>query len=342
MLNLTSAQIAAAKAGDPVATESVLSELAPRIAYVARDAATVNGHLDSSLVDDYMQDASVAAWEALSKFEGSTVGQLSKYLDRYIGEAVADARRAEVTKGVNYDVSGFARHTYERALSKAGGDANMAEELAQSKEEFGSNALSAENARKAREANTRIEYLDAPAGEDGGTLMDNLVNTPAPSSMSEYATDRQRTHSVLEELRAKSPGYVSVMEHAAGLNGKRAFGMEHRRNGKGSRWVLRDAEGVAEELGCSVPSARNNWKRGITAFDKRWSELYGARSDSRERQPITEKGVALISAVKADDTHVFVKGHGRYVEFKHINENFNVVCTWTTRSRAVEVGLLDK
>lgn len=344
MLNLTSAQIASAKSGDMDAASEILAELKPRIAYVARDAATVAGHLDHSLVNDYVSEANLAVLLALPKFQGETVGELSRYVDLYIKEAVDISRRDEVERGLVYDLPNHTRHTYERALAKAGGDADKAEQLAQSSDEFGPRALAASTASLARAASQRVEYLDAPAGRGEGssvTLADTLTEDNAAVVRPHRTVDQNRTHQILEEMRAASPRQAEVLEYAAGLNGKTvASGMEHKRTKQGDRWTLRDATGVAEVLGASVQTVRTSWNNAKKGFAARWVSAYGVRSDSRERQPITEKGVALMAAIEVNDTHVFVKSHGRHVEFKHINDEFDVVCTWTTRSRAVELGIL--
>lgn len=337
MLAITAEQIADAVAGDINAAGEIVKELTPRIYWVARDAATVNGHLDEHMAEDFASEAKVAVLLCLRKFTGCTVGALSKFADRHISDAIAQARRSESVKGVVYDVSDHARRTFERAVSAACGDLEAAEALAQSAAHFGKNALSAEMAHRARLAAFPVQSLDAPQG-DGLTLSETLAGQEAKPSRRPRTQYEERAHEILASL---SPLCADILRHAAGIDGAQEFGMIYKRraNGEGN-WTIKDAEGMAEELGTTVASVRSNWNAAKQSFSKKWLSAYGPRPDGRPSRTLTAKGAALVAAIEENDQHVFVKHHGRYVEFKHINAELDVVCTWTAKSRAVELGLL--
>ncbi|MFC4494031.1 hypothetical protein ACFPA8_07785 [Streptomyces ovatisporus] len=342
MLNITEAQIADAVAGDIEAAGEIVKELTPRIYYVARDAASVNGHLDESQADDYASEAKVAVLLCFSKFTGSTAGAFSKFADKHISDAIAQARRVEANKGVVYDLSDGVIRTWERAVRQAGGDVFAAEELSQSEDLFGSNRLSAETAWRARIAAQPVVSLDAPQ-ESGRTLSEELSDSAERNTPKPRTQDQQRVHDLLNNMRSQQR--ADVLRRAAGIDGNRNFGTEYRRrrNRKGedtSTWVLKDPAAIAEDMGTTAQVVKSAWNEGKKTFANQWVAAYGVRKDERKSRELTAKGVALLAAIEENDQHVFVKHHGCYVEFKHINEELDIVCTWTSKSRAVELGLL--
>ncbi|MFE9335304.1 hypothetical protein [Streptomyces sp. NPDC007063] len=339
MLDLTSEQIAAAVSGDSDAVAAVIRELTPRIYYVANEAATVNGHRDAHIADDYASEAVIAVLRALPAFRGDTAGELSKRVDPAIWQAISTARQRERTGGVVYDVNDDNRSVYERALGKCGGDADAAERLCQDVEVYGArHALSPDRAARAR---AEAEHDALSIDSDRSRELSLLEATDERLAGMSAATDRHRTRVALDELSERSPSQALVLRHAVGVGGVESFGIEYKRTVKREGWQIKDAAGLAEYIGASHKSIGAWWSRGCKAFAKIFVDRFGSRDDARDTSGVTPKGRALVEAVNNSPESVWVRAHGPHVEFVHLNDEGHRVSTWTTRTRAISLGLLE-
>ncbi|MEU9388689.1 sigma factor [Streptomyces sp. NPDC048324] len=196
MIDLSEAQIAAAKANDLDAITAVAQATEERVKQLAWKYATGGGRTDQTLAEDLAQEGRIAVWEGLSRFNGHTVAEFFTFIDRTLKGVMSDTRKEETRQGVSRSVAA----AFERALSLAGGDPYEAEWLATTKEAMGDRRLSEDTAYAARLSYQGVEYLDAPLGEtENGetvTLADRLaVEAEVPADLLEpndFARERSK------------------------------------------------------------------------------------------------------------------------------------------------------
>ncbi|MFD7611010.1 sigma factor [Streptomyces sp. NPDC059828] len=196
MINLTEAQIAAAKDNDLEAITAIVNATEERVTQLAWRYATGGGRTDHTLAEDLAQVGRIAVWEGLKRFNGRTVAEFFSFIDRTLKGAMSDSRKEETRQGVSRSVAA----AFERALSMADGDPYQAEWLATTQEAMGDRRLSADTAYAARLSYQGVHYLDAPIGEtDTGesiTLADRLaVEAEVPADLLEpndYARERSK------------------------------------------------------------------------------------------------------------------------------------------------------
>jgi RNA polymerase sigma factor (sigma-70 family) len=207
VINLTEQQIADARDNDLTAVSAVVEATEERVQQLARRYATGSGRTDLDLAEDLAQTGRVAVWEALSRFKGSSVAEFFVFVDRTVQGVMSDARKVETRPGVTRSIAS----EFERALSIAEGDPYEAEKVAQS-DVMGSKRMSADMAYAARLSWQGVDYLDAPAGNDGGaymTLLDKVAETVGVSAdlvePGDYATarrneTREKVNAVLDRM----------------------------------------------------------------------------------------------------------------------------------------------
>ncbi|MFI9206175.1 sigma factor [Streptomyces sp. NPDC053048] len=197
MIDLTEAQIAAAKDNDLEAVTAVVKATEERIQQLAWKYATGAGRTDHSLAEDLAQVGRIAVWEGLRRFNGSTVAEFFTFIDRTLKGAMSDERKVQTRHGVSRDRAA----NFERALSLANGDPYEAEFLVTTVEAMGKErTLSPEMAYAARLSYQGLEYLDAPLGESETgevvTLADTLaVEGEVPVDLlepSDYERERRK------------------------------------------------------------------------------------------------------------------------------------------------------
>ncbi|WP_073795456.1 sigma factor [Streptomyces uncialis] len=196
MIDLSEAQIAAAKDNDLGAVTAVVKATEERVNQLAWKYATGGGRTDHTLAEDLAQVGRIAIWDGLKRFNGTTVAEFFTFIDRTLKGAMSDSRKEETRQGVSRSVAA----AFERALSIAGGDPYEAEWMATTPEAMGDRRLSAEMAYAARLSYQGLEYLDAPLGEtdmgESVTLADRLaVEAEVPADLLEpndYAKERSK------------------------------------------------------------------------------------------------------------------------------------------------------
>ncbi|MEU7177008.1 MULTISPECIES: sigma factor [Streptomyces] len=200
MIDLTEAQIFAAKGNDLDAVTAVIKATEERVGQLASKYATGSGRTDHTLAEDLAQTGRIAVWQCIGRFKGDTVAEFFTYIDRTLKGAMSDARKEETRQGVKRIIAA----DFERALSLAGGDPYEAEFLVTTKEAMGDRKMSPEMAHAARLSHQGMEYLYAPIGQkEGGesiTLADTLADeSGVPAELiepSDYERDRSKKTSV--------------------------------------------------------------------------------------------------------------------------------------------------
>ncbi|MFB8107300.1 sigma factor [Streptomyces sp. NPDC056007] len=200
MIDLSEAQIAAAKDNDLEAVTAVAAATEERVKQLAWKYATGGGRTDHTLAEDLAQTGRIAIWEGLKRFNGRTVAEFFTFIDRTLKGVMSDTRKEETRHGVSRSVAA----AFERALSLAGGDPYEAEWMATTEEVMGDRRLSADTAYAARLSWQGIEYLDAPLGTsetgESVTLADRLaVDADVPADLLEaddYAKERSKQTSI--------------------------------------------------------------------------------------------------------------------------------------------------
>ncbi|UJB43618.1 sigma factor [Streptomyces sp. A1-5] len=200
MINLTEAQILAAKNNELEAVTAVVNATEDRIQQLAWKYATSGGRADQALAEDLAQNGRIAVWECLSRFSGTTVAEFFTYVDRTLKGVMSDSRKTATRQGVSRSVAA----AYECALSMADGDPYAAEHVAADPSALGDRRLSPETAYAARLSYQGVEYLDAPVGQSEGgetfTLADTLAaEAEVPADLLEagdYERERRKRTSI--------------------------------------------------------------------------------------------------------------------------------------------------
>lgn len=163
MLDLTDAQIAAAKSNDIDAVTAVIKATEDRVTWLAREHATSGGRTDADLAEDLAQVGRIAVWQAIERFEGASVAQFAAYVDSTVRNTMANARKEQTRAGVSRQTAA----TFETALTMAGGDPYEAERLVTTDVFPADRRMAKDRAYAARLAWQGVEYLDAPIGGEG-------------------------------------------------------------------------------------------------------------------------------------------------------------------------------
>ncbi|MFC9739175.1 sigma factor [Streptomyces noursei] len=236
MIDLSEAQISAAKDNDLEAVTAVVKATEERVKQLAWKYATGGGRTDQDLADDLAQTGRIAVWEALSRFKGKTVAEFFTFIDRTLKGVMSDTRKEETRHGVSRAVAA----DFERALSMAGGDPYEAEHLATTKEAMGARRMSEEMAYAARLSYQGLEYLDAPVkgheSDNPGdflTLADTLAeHAGVPADLlepSDFARARRKhtTEKVHDTLNRMGDQQRTVLMALTGIDPVGYYGTEH-------------------------------------------------------------------------------------------------------------------
>lgn len=275
---LTLEQIRAAQRNELDGIKAVLDAMTDRIARLAKTAAnrmTQNGLRYADYVEDYTQDASLELFEALPRFDGSTVDSFFAFMHTTIDSKLKDKVRAERNPGAHSQ----AVKVFASMLERADGDLHLAEKLAQSVPPKGVR-LGADNARAARMAwqgAVSLESSDVRIGAANGkfseiteglsySIAENLPSTfgvPEDLIMPEDLNSAERqakiatVNAVLESM---GEGQRVVLAHSFGIGGVTCYG--YGDSG--------DDDGLAAEIGSTVLKVRDARSKGFKAFAKRY------------------------------------------------------------------------
>jgi DNA-directed RNA polymerase specialized sigma24 family protein len=263
MIKLSMEQIADAKANDLSAVTAVIEATEERVQQLAYRHASIGGRIDQDLREDLAQIGRMNVWEAIKRFEGTTVAEFFVFIDSTVDGQMSNERKRDTRQGVSRDTAA----RFEIALSAAEGDAYKAEKLAQTTEVMGRRPMSADRAYAARLAYQGVQYLDAPAtGDSGegfstfGEMLADVVGVPVdllePSDFEKARRreTRDKVHATLDRMGFQAR---TVLKGMTGIDPVGFYGTEHD-------------EELAADFG--IPRDRIRTIRSLGR--KRFAELY--------------------------------------------------------------------
>ncbi|MFI6861318.1 hypothetical protein ACIBKZ_15685 [Streptomyces sp. NPDC050421] len=259
MLNLTAAQIDAARNNDLDAVTAVIAETEERVMQLAHRYATTGGHTDVQLKEDMAQVGRTEVWLSLATFEGSSVAEFFTYFDTKVSGMLSNERRKQTRQGVSEATA----RRFEKAVAIAGGDPYAAEHVATDGDEMGTFKLSPEMANAARLSWQGIDSLDAPAGDmdadDEHTVGDSLEATYGIPGEYVTAADitsarrRETTKAVHATLDKMGKQAADILRGMVGIDPVPYFGADF------------DDE-LAEYVGCARTQVRANRTKAKARF----------------------------------------------------------------------------
>ncbi|MFF8942863.1 sigma-70 family RNA polymerase sigma factor [Streptomyces sp. NPDC014864] len=204
-MSLTFAQVQAAQSNDLAGIAAVATEMDERVTRLAAQAARrISSHGDYR--EDFEQDARVALFEAIPRYQGETVDGFLGFLYASIQDALKDKARAARYQGVDKD----AVKVFMAMLERAEGDAHKAEALAQTEPVKGVR-LSADRATAARLAWQGAVSIDRPTGEDDDTsLLDTLAIEDETPTVVRPKVGRGAALEALSVLHRYSTAYAAL------------------------------------------------------------------------------------------------------------------------------------
>lgn len=283
-------------------TRAVLEAMSGRIDRLAASAAqrmAQNGFRYDDYREDFAQDASLAMFEALPRFNGATVDAFFAFMYTTIESTLKDKVRSQRNGGVDPD----AIKVFASMLEMADGDVYLAERLAQTVPPKG-RRLSADRAEAARLAWQGTSSLDAPAitinGPTAGSVSqgdysasysaaDSLASTlgvPDELVTAEdlNSEDRRVKHAIIHAvLDVMGEAQRVVIKHSFGIGEVVCYG--HGDSG--------DDEGLAAEIGSTVLKVRDARTKGLKAFAKRY--ISATATSEAEAKQMTEAAAANLS-----------------------------------------------
>ncbi|MGW2591685.1 hypothetical protein ACWCXC_15670 [Streptomyces sp. NPDC001515] len=262
-------QIRDAQANGLEGTSAVLSAMSSRLdqlAAIAANRMTKSLHSAADYREDFRQDAALAMFEALPRFQGQSTDSFYGFMWTTVESVLKDKVRAARNQGVDED----ATKVFAAMMERADNNVYLAEKFAQTVPPKGKR-LSADRAEAARLAWQGARSLDAPTSvthNSNGhqTIADDLESTygiPEDLVTSEdiSAEERREKHAVVNAiLDVMSENQSNALRHSYGIGGVRCYG-----TGDSG-----DLEGLAAELGLSVIQVRDARTKGHKAFAKRF------------------------------------------------------------------------
>jgi RNA polymerase sigma factor (sigma-70 family) len=290
---LTLALIADAQTNGLEGTTAVLEAMQGRIGKLADAAAR---RMDQSggagfhdFREDFRQDAALAMFEALPRFDGDTVDAFYAFMWNTIENTLKDKVRETRNGGADSD----AVKVFGSMLEKADGDVFLAEKMAQTVPPKG-RRLSADRAQAARLAWQGAESLYAPSvrvsgvGAGGNGLgeyeatyshAENLataLGVPEDLITPEDITseERRQKHAIVNAiLDAMGENQARALRHSYGIGDVTCYGTGD----------AGDLDGLAAELGLTPIQARDARTKGHKAFAKRYIKAV-ATSEAHEKE----------------------------------------------------------
>lgn len=167
MSNLTLAQVHAAQTNDLTAIGAVLTEMESRITALAAKAAgtlATNPARFADYAEEFRQDAAVALFEYLPRWQGDSVDAFREYLYGAIAGELKAKVGAERHSGADRD----AMSVFKQMMAEADNNLHLAEKMAQTKPPKGKR-LSADRAHAARLAWQGPVSIDKTSNDDDET-----------------------------------------------------------------------------------------------------------------------------------------------------------------------------
>jgi hypothetical protein len=286
---LTLALIADAQKNGLEGTSAVLEAMTGRMEKLADAAArrmSLNGLRFEDYRDDFRQDAALAMFEALPRFDGSTVDAFYAFMWSTIENVLKDKVRESRNQGADED----ALKVFASMLERADGDLFLAEKFAQTVPPKG-RRLSADRAQAARLSWQGTTSMDAQPREHlwGEATADAWqgLRTIAESLTSELGIpedlitaadltkeDNRVKHALVWSiLDTMSANQANALRHSYGIGDVRCYGTGD----------AGDLDGLAAELGLTSLQARDARTKGHKAFAKRYIKAV-ATSEAHEKE----------------------------------------------------------
>ncbi|WP_328546770.1 sigma factor [Streptomyces platensis] len=285
---LTLALIADAQTNGLEGTSAVLDAMTGRMEKLADAAArrmSQNGHRFEDFREDFRQDAALAMFEALPRFDGSTVDAFFAFMWSTIENVLKDKVREARNQGADED----ALKVFASMLEKADGDVYLAEKFAQTVPPKG-RRLSADRAQAARMSWQGALSLDYPASAadgpwDGPQVAPLVEQTATTFGVPEdlitpediTSEERRQKHAIVNAiLDAMSANQADALRYSYGIGGVETFGTGD----------AGDLPGLAAKLGLDIIPARDARVKGHKSFAKRYIKAV-AKSEA-EAKELTE------------------------------------------------------
>ncbi|AUG87306.1 RNA polymerase sigma factor [Streptomyces phage Rowa] len=280
-------------------TSAVLSAMEGRIGKLADAAArrmSQNGLSFEDYREDFRQDAALAMFEALPRFNGDTVDSFFGFMWTTIEDVLKDKVRDARNQGADKD----ALKVFASMLEKADGDLFLAEKFAQTVPPKG-RRLSADRAQAARLSWQGAISIDTPAvrinGVSAGSASqgeyeaaynwsENLASSlgiPEDLITPEDITaeENRQKHAIVNAiLDAMGENQARALRHSYGIGGVSCYGTGD----------AGDLEGLAAELGLTPIQARDARTKGHKAFAKRY--IKAVAKDDVEAKEMAEAAAA--------------------------------------------------
>jgi hypothetical protein len=239
---------------------------------------TANGMSFEEYREEFRQDAAVAMFEALPRFNGDSVDVFYGFMWGTIENALKDRVREARNQGADED----ALKVFASMLERADGDVHLAEKFAQTVPPKG-RRLSADRAQAARMAWQGTMSLDFPSrvtegpwdGSQHGTVADNLataLGVPEDLITAEDITseERRQKHAIVNAiLDTMSANQAKALRHSYGIGGVECFGTGD----------AGDLPGLAAALGLDIIPARDARVKGHKSFAKRYIKAVAKSMD---------------------------------------------------------------
>lgn len=266
----------AAQSGDLNATADVITAMEDRIQKLAKKAAKNmrDGGIDR-FADDFAQDARVAMWGALERFEGDDIDGFYAFMHRTMSAVLFESASEERNTGADKD----ALKVFAACMKRANGDTMLAEKLAQQEPESpNGRRLGRDRAHAARLAWEGSLALDetVPGGtewDSAGTfagMLASSVGVPEdllfPEDFASEAT-RQTTTMVRAVLDTMGAQQRNVLKANFGIAGTPLFTYARGNN--------MDAE-LGQHLGLDEKVVKTARAKGFRAFATKFIKTLNA------------------------------------------------------------------
>ena len=268
---LTIETIRRAKANDIEAVSEVIRAIEPRALRQVAGYASKLPSRDSH--DDLAQEARLAVWDAVRRFEGDSADSFRKFVYHTVENTLKDAARDERHQGSDAD----ALKVFGKMLLEANGDPFLAEKLCATvppkARRLGKDRPYA--ARLAWQGGPSLDMRVAGSGEGTQTLLEALaadLEVPADLVTADdlnYEERRKKVAKVHAVLDAMGSRQATVL--------RLTFGIAAECEGKAISPMT--AEDIAAELGIQITTVRVTLSAAKRSFGTRWIRLVATSAE---------------------------------------------------------------